>query len=698
MATHDYVIANGTGAAVRSDLNNALAAIVSNNSGSTEPGTTYAYQWWADTTANVLKIRNSANNAWITLRELDGTMLIENGSASAPGLAFASDVDTGIFRSDSNKLNFATNGVERLELANTTTTFNEGGNDINLRVETSGSANMLFIDGGENRVGMGTDAPDDILHIKKGGDSIVRIENVGNGNASGIFFVRENSSGTAKGAANIHVLSDTSGTGTELIVGCGSNTSATGGERLRLTSNGKLLINHSASRSVGAQRIVQIEGTSDATAGISILRNTNDSSSPTINLGKSRGTSNGSNTIVQDDDGLGSIYFRAADGTDINSIAASIDVQVDGTPGSNDTPGRIIFGTTADGASSPTERVRIDSSGNVGISTTTTSGANLVIATNSNGGSGIKLIGKSANGGAEIDFRNNADSTLNGFIEFNDNGGILSTVVNQPQVFRTNNTERMRIDSSGRLLVGTTSQLLSGDEKKLQITHANAGAEIILGRDDTAVTAGNSLGAIKFVGNEGGTYHQVAKIEAEADLSHSTNDKPGRLVFSTTADGASSPTEALRIDSAQRLISLPTYNATSGSSGNVGISSGGKFYRSTSSGKYKTNVETIQDSYADALLECRPVWYRSLCADDNPEHGYWGFIAEEVAEIDPRLVFWKTTEVTYNEDGSVVESPCDPETEGVAYDRFIPHLLNLIKRQQQAIETLETKVAALEAG
>ena len=86
MATHDYVIANGTGAAVRSDLNNALAAIVSNNSSSSEPGTTYAYQWWADTNANVLKIRNSSNDGWITLRELDGTMLIEDGSASSPGL------------------------------------------------------------------------------------------------------------------------------------------------------------------------------------------------------------------------------------------------------------------------------------------------------------------------------------------------------------------------------------------------------------------------------------------------------------------------------------------------------------------------------------------------------------------------------------------------------------------------------------
>ncbi len=67
MPQHDYVIDNGSGAVVRGDINDALAAIVANNSGASEPTTTYARQWWADTTLNVLKIRNAANSAWITL-------------------------------------------------------------------------------------------------------------------------------------------------------------------------------------------------------------------------------------------------------------------------------------------------------------------------------------------------------------------------------------------------------------------------------------------------------------------------------------------------------------------------------------------------------------------------------------------------------------------------------------------------------
>jgi len=72
VAQADGVVSNGTGAAVRSDINGQLAALFTSHSGATEPATTYAYQPWADTTANLYKLRNGANNAWIELFELDG--------------------------------------------------------------------------------------------------------------------------------------------------------------------------------------------------------------------------------------------------------------------------------------------------------------------------------------------------------------------------------------------------------------------------------------------------------------------------------------------------------------------------------------------------------------------------------------------------------------------------------------------------
>jgi hypothetical protein len=89
MAQHDYDLANQAGAAFRSDLNAALAAIVTNNSGATAPATTYAHMWWADTTAGILKRRNAANTAWISVMSLTlafsaiGESLAAAASASA---------------------------------------------------------------------------------------------------------------------------------------------------------------------------------------------------------------------------------------------------------------------------------------------------------------------------------------------------------------------------------------------------------------------------------------------------------------------------------------------------------------------------------------------------------------------------------------------------------------------------------------
>jgi hypothetical protein len=73
MANHDYNIANATAPQVRADINNALLAIVSTNSGSSQPSTMFANQLWYDTTNNQLKMRNEANNAWIVLLESDQT-------------------------------------------------------------------------------------------------------------------------------------------------------------------------------------------------------------------------------------------------------------------------------------------------------------------------------------------------------------------------------------------------------------------------------------------------------------------------------------------------------------------------------------------------------------------------------------------------------------------------------------------------
>ncbi len=256
MAVHDYVIANGTGSAVRSDLNNALAAIVSNNSSSSEPGTTYAYQWWADTNANVLKIRNSSNDAWITLRELDGTMLIEDGSASTPGLAFADDVNTGIFSPAADQIGFATGGAERLEIGSSEVVFNDPSNDVDFRVESNGNTHMLFVDAGNDRVGVGTNSPGSKVEIVESGasanaDLAINYTGSGSGRTSAIRFQR---GGTNFGFICGATFALTSGNNDDLAIAPVASKNLLFGignsEVARIDSSGRLLKGVTSSRSV----------------------------------------------------------------------------------------------------------------------------------------------------------------------------------------------------------------------------------------------------------------------------------------------------------------------------------------------------------------------------------------------------------------------------------------------------------------
>jgi len=93
----------------------------------------------------------------------------------------------------------------------------------------------------------------------------------------------------------------------------------------------------------------------------------NNSGGPDVRFLKSRGATIGANTIVQDGDFLGRFRFQGADGIDFNTTGAQIHAEVDGTPGGNDLPSRLVFSTTADGDSSVTEQMTILQSGNVGF-------------------------------------------------------------------------------------------------------------------------------------------------------------------------------------------------------------------------------------------------------------------------------------------------------------------------------------------
>ena len=388
------------------------------------------------------------------------------------------------------------------------------------------------------------------------------------------------------------------------------------------------------------------------------------------------------------------------------------------------------FGATIEtgGAGSRQARVSVDSSGRVGIGTTSVQGNLHSYATgatyclnldNTNAAGDQNYIAFSSAANLALVGKLFRPTTTNN-LQLDANYGALSFGTGSAGTA----TERARIDNSGRLLVGTSTaranmfnSTLSSVFQVEGTTHDTSSVSIVRNSNDSSTaafvlgktrstTAGGStlvanndtIAYLTFQGADGSQLVECASIGAYIDGTPGADDMPGRLVFATTPDSGTTPVERMRIGNGGLTSIGGVYTFTTGNAANVNVDSSGYLQRSTSSIKYKTDVETLDDQYADALLACRPVWYRSTCEHDCSEHSYWGFIAEEVASIDPRLVHWKTTEITHDENGVVVSTPCTPEPEGVQYERFVPHLLNLIKRQKEQIEAMEVRLTALETA
>jgi hypothetical protein len=216
-------------------------------------------------------------------------------------------------------------------------------------------------------------------------------------------------------------------------------------ESMRIDSSGRLLLGHTASvANFGLNNKVQVQGTSAETAGVSIVRNSNDANPSYLLLGKTRSTSEGGFGLVTNGDNVGNITFTAADGVDQTSIVAQILASVDGVASADDTPGRLTFLTTPDGSQTPTERMRIDSSGNVGIGTISPNSYTNYTTLTINGTSGGLL-----------DFETNGTLVGEAFAD-STNGVALQSIGSRYIRFLTNGGERVRIDSSGNLLVGCT--------------------------------------------------------------------------------------------------------------------------------------------------------------------------------------------------------------------------------------------------
>ena len=208
-------------------------------------------------------------------------------------------------------------------------------------------------------------------------------------NSSGVVTLLASSSATGGTFAAPVVIEGTTtnaalrvtqlGTGNALLVEDSSNPDST---PFVIDANGTTIVGNTTSVAGTITALVQTQGTGTNSANsIQAYSTTNP---PTLEFDRSRGAL-GAQTVVASGDVLGRIFFDGSDGAAFIR-GAQIQAEVDGTPGTNDMPGRLVFSTTADGASSPTERMRIDSAGNVGIGGVSSTGVSVYLRKNVTGG------------------------------------------------------------------------------------------------------------------------------------------------------------------------------------------------------------------------------------------------------------------------------------------------------------------------
>jgi hypothetical protein len=387
----------------------------------------------------------------------------------------------------------------------------------------------LFIDA-SGRVGVGQGTPLQAFHVASSADTTIRIEDT-TGSYTDINY---NDSGTAS-ALTLNVDAGNTGAGSFFRVNVDAS------ERLRIDSSGRLGLGTSSPRTeLNVFGVIEAGSATNSSVGSIILRSRR--SDNNFNFINSIGAIRGSSATYV---GFGVKPSTSANDTYVGGVNST-----QGVSSLEANNGFLKFLTgasqaiTEDNAVTLTERMRITSTGNVGIGTTSP--------------------------GAALDVSGSVNLTGNLTFSTTTTPFITANAANSVLRFGTGSggVERMRIDSSGRLLVGTSSNITNlggfflqtagavNTSSFLQATFSNATGGAIHRfyhsrsstlNANTIVQDNDDLGAIEFFGADGTGAVMGARIRAVVDGSPGTDDMPGRLVFSVTADGASTPTEALRI-------------------------------------------------------------------------------------------------------------------------------------------------------
>jgi len=302
-----------------------------------ETGNTVGEQW-LDTTGGTYVFKVWDGSAWrsetgtfvdVNGDTMTGALGIIAGDAATPGLFVSGDTNTGIYSPGADQLAISTNGTQRVNFGTGEVVFNDGGENYDFRIEGDTNSSLFFVDASTDRVGIGVTGPQYPLHTETtgtgtaaGDNTAILVQSQGDGRDCNIRFGDNFNS-----SARIGYLSN------NLYFYVNAN------ERARIDSAGRLLVGTSSATSNNILVVQGYPGDPLEYGAISVQRGVAPGSSDTIGL----------------------VNFNGED----NRRAAAISCVRDGgtwTSGSSH-PGRLVFSTTADGASSPTERMRIDKQG-----------------------------------------------------------------------------------------------------------------------------------------------------------------------------------------------------------------------------------------------------------------------------------------------------------------------------------------------